>query len=353
LQHPAAGARRGTPHRQLRPGDRLQEHRRDHDLERRRARHAQGPHPRVRAGRLARRFRAHGGKGEGRDRQGVQPRVPQPARRRDRVPPADAGAHRGDRDDPAARSAEAAERGGAHPQTHSRGQRLPGGSWLRRALRGAALEARRAEIRRRSPVGEDPGRRVCARGRDRGRCGPRQGAPGVPRALRHEGVIRRLLFPTLTVVSILLVPRPARGQEQTAPGGMPDSVIARGMKRVTQAVVLQTAGLVPGRFTTYRDIQRAIRALYATGQFDNVRIDQDTTNERQILLIQVHERPILMHWTVRGVSRLSEGTVRSKVTLSEARPLDPAAVARARGRIDSLYRARGYYLAQVKVLQTY
>ena len=165
-------------------------------------------------------------------------------------------------------------------------------------------------------------------------------------------MIRRLL-PTLAVVSILLVPRPARAQEQTAPGGMPDSVIPTGMKRVSPAVVLQTAGLVPGRFTTYRDIQRAIRALYATGQFDNVRIDQDTTGDRQVLLIRVHERPILMHWTVRGVSRLSEGTVRSKVTLSEARPLDPSAVARARGRIDSLYRARGYYLAQVKVLQTY
>ena len=163
----------------------------------------------------------------------------------------------------------------------------------------------------------------------------------------------RRLLPSLAVLSILLVPRPARAQEQTAPGGMPDSVVPFGMKRVSPAVVLQTAGLVPGRFTTYRDIQRAIRALYATGQFDNVRVDQDTTGEHQILIIRVHERPILMHWTVRGVSRLSEGTVRSKVSLAEARPLDPAAVARARGRIDSLYRARGYYLAQVKVLETY
>ena len=35
LQHPAPGARRGPPDRQLRPGHRLQEHGRDHDLERR------------------------------------------------------------------------------------------------------------------------------------------------------------------------------------------------------------------------------------------------------------------------------------------------------------------------------
>ena len=37
----------------------------------------------------------------------------------------------------------------------------------------------------------------------------------------------------------------------------------------------------------------------------------------------------------------------------EGRPIDPAAVARGRGRIDSLYRAEGYYLASVKVVHVY
>jgi len=165
-------------------------------------------------------------------------------------------------------------------------------------------------------------------------------------------VIRRVAAFSLTVALFLLAPRSVRGQEGVA-GGAPDSVIAVGMKRVARAVVLQTAGLVPQRFTTYRDIQRAIRALYATGQYDDVRIDQDTTSGLQVLIIRVHERPILAHWTVRGVSRLGEGAVRSKVTLSEGRPIDPAAVARSRGRIDSLYRARGYYLAEVKTVSVY
>ncbi len=165
-------------------------------------------------------------------------------------------------------------------------------------------------------------------------------------------MIRRLAALSLTVALFSLAPRCAWGQE-TVPGGRPDSVLAVGMKRVSRAVVLQTAGLVPQRFTTYRDIQRAVRALYATGQYDDVRIDQDTTGGVQVLIIRVRERPILTHWTVRGVSRLSEGSVRSKVTLSEGRAIDPAAVARSRGRIDSLYRARGYYLAEVRTLNVY
>lgn len=164
-------------------------------------------------------------------------------------------------------------------------------------------------------------------------------------------MIRRLALP-LTVALFLLAPRSLRGQEGVA-GGRPDSVTAVGMKRLSRAMVLQAAGLVTDRFTTYRDIQRAVRSLYATGQYDEVRIDQDTTGGVQVLIIRVHERPILTHWTVRGVSQLSEGSVRSKVTLAEGRPVDPAAVARARGRIDSLYRARGYYLAEVTTLSVY
>jgi outer membrane protein insertion porin family len=156
----------------------------------------------------------------------------------------------------------------------------------------------------------------------------------------------------LAAALVLLAPRSAQGQEEVA-GGQPDSVTVVGTRRVARDLVLQTAGLVPGRFTTYRDIQRALRALYGTGQFDDVRIEQDTTGGRQILIITVRERPILTHWTVRGVYRLGEGAVRSKVALAEARPIDPAAVARARWRIDSLYRARGYYLADVQVRSVY
>src|SRR5437762_5778192 len=108
-----------------------------------------------------------------------------------------------------------------------------------------------------------------------------------------------------------------------------------------------------GRPLGYRDVQRAIQALYATGQYDDIRVAQDTAGGRQLLVVRLHEHPILLKWAVRGVSRVSEGSVRDKAQLAEGRPLDPAAVARARGRIDSLYRAQGYYLAQVKVVEAY
>jgi outer membrane protein insertion porin family len=58
----------------------------------------------------------------------------------------------------------------------------------------------------------------------------------------------------------------------------------------------------------------------------------------------------VLRWAVRGVERLSERTVRDKVSVTEGRPFDPAATERSRGRIDSLYRAGGYHQVQVRAL---
>ena len=131
LQHPAAGAGRRAPHRQLRAGDRLQEHRRDHDVERRRARHGEGQGARLRAARQSCQLREDGGEGEGGDQQDLQSRVLEPAGRHHCVPPAHAGAHRADRRDPAQGSAAAVGRGGAHAPADAGGLGFPGGSRVR------------------------------------------------------------------------------------------------------------------------------------------------------------------------------------------------------------------------------
>ena len=162
---------------------------------------------------------------------------------------------------------------------------------------------------------------------------------------------RRL--PLLVILgSVVLSPRPARAQgEPGAPAA--DSIVVEGLRRVERRQLLDASGLAPGRPLSYRDIQRAIRALYATGQYADVQVAQDTVGGRQLLIVRVRERPLLVKWAVRGVSRLSERAVKDKVQLVEGRPFDPAAEARSRGRIDSLYRAQGYAQATVRALHVY
>ncbi len=150
---------------------------------------------------------------------------------------------------------------------------------------------------------------------------------------------------------------PVPGAAPAPPPALPvvDSLAVEGNVRLTALQVITSSGLQLGRPTNYRDLQRAITALFRTGQFDDVSINQaaeDSTNPRIVLVIHVKERPLLQRWALKGAELVSPRSLREKVKLSEGRPLDRAAVERGRGAIDSIYRAQGYYAATVKVIET-
>ena len=128
-----------------------------------------------------------------------------------------------------------------------------------------------------------------------------------------------------------------------------DSVEVVGNTRVTTQTILNTAGIPIRSPISIRDIQRAMRALFGLGQFNDVTIARRSGDAgEEILIITVAERPVLASWVVRGADKVSEGQVRDRVTLTSGRPLDPAALALSQLAIDSMYEAQGYYLAKVE-----
>lgn len=142
-------------------------------------------------------------------------------------------------------------------------------------------------------------------------------------------------------------PAPASAQ---APEGPPvDSLIVEGNHRVSADQIIQSSGIVLFQPVNYRSIQRAIQSLFNTGQFDDVQVEQRGGDEKLIIAILVKERPILQRWGVRGTEQVSEGAVRGKIVLIDGRPIDRAAVEKARAAIDSLYHKKGFYAARVKV----
>ena len=149
---------------------------------------------------------------------------------------------------------------------------------------------------------------------------------------------------------VLSAQDPANGQCSA-----PDSIAVRGNRRSDVGNVLQTAALVPGTQLNYRILQRAIRDLYDTGNFETVTLTCDVdegTPARSVLTVNVTERPVLEGVQIRGVERLSERQIREHADLPVARPVDPAAVTRAIFKIDSIYEKAGYYLARVRAEST-
>jgi len=145
---------------------------------------------------------------------------------------------------------------------------------------------------------------------------------------------------------------PARARAQQQADGPPiDSIVVEGNLRVSIDQIVQTSGLILNQPVNYRAIQRAVTALFKTGQFDNVRVEQRGTEAVLVIAIIVTERPIMARWSTKGTDQVSEGSVRGKITLVEGRPIDRAAVEKVRAAIDSLYQKKGFYSARVKITE--
>jgi outer membrane protein insertion porin family len=140
--------------------------------------------------------------------------------------------------------------------------------------------------------------------------------------------------------------------QQTAPGACstPESIVVSGSIRNDTAAVRATAGLSTGSQLAVQDIQTGIKALYATGQFEDVQIvcRVSPTTGKGSLVIEVKERPILTDYKVIGADRVSPKDVKERLAFATGSPVDPGKIAKAIASVDSLYESKGYYLASVK-----
>jgi outer membrane protein insertion porin family len=149
------------------------------------------------------------------------------------------------------------------------------------------------------------------------------------------------------VATVLLFASVAFASAQQGQCQVVDSVTIDGARRLDDRTILRRAGIVAGEQICRTDIQRAIESIYSTGQVSDVRVYQSRVDGRQLLLFEVNERPMLARWEVQGTENLSARSVRGRVRLLEGRPFDPAAAARSRAAIDSLYKEEGYYFSSI------
>lgn len=166
-------------------------------------------------------------------------------------------------------------------------------------------------------------------------------------------------FGSLLAAALVGLPLYAQGSDTTqAPGAprcaVPDTIMVTGNSRVDEATVRGTIGLVPHTTLNYRDVQRAVKALYATGNYDDVKVvcTLEPPNARVVLGVRLAERPVLATSVVRGAGKVSLKDVKEQLQLPVGTPVDPARIARALASTDSLYQSRGYYLARVRVDST-
>lgn len=130
-----------------------------------------------------------------------------------------------------------------------------------------------------------------------------------------------------------------------------DSIVVLGNQRHTSGSIVARSGLRPGNIVRQPQVQDAIRRLFASGDFSDVRIGtRGDDPEQGIFYILVEERSYITRYEFTGLERVSEGLIRDTVGLARNAPLDPDRISRARGTIVELLSNEGFPVARVDTL---
>jgi len=146
-----------------------------------------------------------------------------------------------------------------------------------------------------------------------------------------------LLLVALGVVSLAV---PAAHAEAV----LIQKVVVQGNQRIEAATVLSYLAVQPGEKATTAQVDASLKALFATGLFADVTIEQDGGT----LIVKVVENPIINRVLFEGNKRLKEEDLAKEVQLLPRTVYTRAKVQSDVQRIVELYRRAGRYASTVE-----
>lgn len=156
--------------------------------------------------------------------------------------------------------------------------------------------------------------------------------------------------PVLRVVAAAVV-AVASAQAHAAESFTIKDIRVEGLQRTEPGTVFSYLPFRVGDVYTPEGGAAAIRALFATGLFKNVRINTDN----DVVTIVVEERPTIAAVEFAGTKEFDKKaltTALSGVGLAEAHPYDQALIDQAVQELKQQYLAKGFYDTEVKVTTT-
>lgn len=161
---------------------------------------------------------------------------------------------------------------------------------------------------------------------------------------------RLFMGPLPALAATALAATPAWTQNPAAQSALVriDSIAARGNVRLAEQAVAGVAGIRPGTLNSWIDIQRAIKNLWATGQYEDISVNIDGSSGRNVLIIEVLERPVTRLVRITGLESVSKDDVIEESGLQENVPLSRNAMAKAEAYIREELRRNGVPFAFIE-----
>ena len=146
------------------------------------------------------------------------------------------------------------------------------------------------------------------------------------------------------VMAQLILAAPTSKQ---ASGERVAEVRVRGNRRIEADAIKARIMTEAGSRYSPGQIAKDLTAVYSLGFFSDVRIFRESGSSGLIVIFEVEEYPVVRQISISGNENLDSDDIRDILTLTTGSALDYPLLFENRARIEGLYRAQGYYLAEV------
>src|SRR5437870_3499273 len=153
------------------------------------------------------------------------------------------------------------------------------------------------------------------------------------------------------VFAVCLLAAAATASAQTFSPFVVKDIRVEGLQRTEAGTVFSYLPVKVGETMTGEKAQQALRALFATGFFQDVRLEV----ENGVLVVTVQERPAIAQIDFTGIREFEPDTLRKALRdlgLAEGRIFDRALLETAEQELKRQYLSRGLYGAEVQTTVT-
>ncbi|MEQ1500655.1 MAG: outer membrane protein assembly factor BamA [Myxococcota bacterium] len=145
----------------------------------------------------------------------------------------------------------------------------------------------------------------------------------------------------------LLVATSAHAAPPVPAEGTVTRVVVEGDRRIEEAVVLAAIGLRRGESLTPEKVRRDLKAVYATGFFEDVVVELLPDEDGVQVRFVVTEKPAVREVRIEGNKKVDEDDIREVLDVRAFTVLNEAKIVENVAKIRDVYVEKGFYLAEI------
>lgn len=146
----------------------------------------------------------------------------------------------------------------------------------------------------------------------------------------------------------MLLAAPAMALPPVPAEGTVTRVVVEGNRRIEEAVVLAAVGLRRGESLSPEKVRRDLKAVYATGFFEDVVVELLPDENGVQVRFVVREKPAVREVRIEGEKKVDEDDIREVLDVRAFTVLNEAKVIENVAKIRDVYVEKGFYLAEIE-----